>query len=210
MTASKRACFIAKICLRRNLPPHLLISLALLLAGFLFMAPAHWELTPTASFLETMVALAGPVLLTPLFLPEQDPAVADVLRSRRTPYSMILWVRAACSLLFVVLLTGAAVLVLGLRQCELSPVLWAGTLSSAVLLGGLGAFTFSLTGNLATAYMAPALYYALGLGMGKRLGLLNLFALSMGGGDPKLVQLLLGLVLLCAAIPVWCKNRRLS
>ena len=208
MTASKRVFSIAKVCLRRDLPPHLLLSLLVLAAGFLFVGPAYWDGNQTASFQEMVAVLTGPLLLTPLFLPEQDPAVADVLRARRTPFSLVLAIRTVCALLFVLLLPALSMLLLACRHNELIPGLWLGTAASSLLLGGLGAFAFSLSGNIAAAYMAPALYYALGMVLGKKLGPLDPFLLSRGQGGSKLLQLLLGLALLAAALPLWTRKRK--
>lgn len=208
MTVSKRVCSIAGVCLRRNLPVPLLLCLLLLAFGFLFVGPAYWEALPAASFQEMLVALTGPLLLTPLFLPEQDPAVADVLRARRTSFSVILTVRAVCSLLFALLLPALAILLLAWNHNEILPGLWLGTISSSLLLGGLGAFAYSLSGNIAAAYMAPALYYALGMVLGRKLGIFNPFLLSSGQEGSKLPQLLLGLALLASSIPLWCRRKR--
>lgn len=207
MTASKRVFSIASISLRRNLPPHLLLSLLVSLIAFLFVAPAYWEEGPTVSFLETMIILTGPILLTPLFLPEQDPAVADVLRARRTPLWAVHAVRAVCSLAFVLLLPALAVLALSLNHCELPENAWLVTVCSSLLLGGLGAFAYSITGNIAAAYMAPALLYALCFVIGNKLGVFNLFLVSTGMEGSKLPQLFLGLLLLALSIPLFSKRR---
>lgn len=212
MTISKRVCGIAKVCLRRNLPPHLLISVLLLAVSLLVLSPSYWEASESTSFLEVLAAPAGLILLTPLFLPEQDEAILDILRVRRTPVSLIYTVRAACALFFALLFPAISMAVLRLLHCETAPGVWASVVSSGLFLGGLGAFAFALWGNIAAAYMVPVLYDMLCLFTGphklKEWGLeaACLFSVSDSAPAFKPILFFLGLALLSASIPLRCRR----
>lgn len=212
MTISKRVCGVAKVCLRRNLPPHLLISAILLAASLFVMSPSYWEASESTSFLEVIAAPVGLILLTPLFLPEQDETILDILRVRSTPVSLIYAVRAACSLFFTILFPAIFIAILRLLHCETAPGVWANVVSSACFLGGLGAFAFALWGNIAAAYMVPVLYDMLCLFTGphkmKEWGLEAACLFSLSDSAPVFNPFLffLGLALLSASIPLRCRR----
>lgn len=217
MTIFGRISGIAKVCLRRNLPPCLLFSLAALSGVFLFLAPSHWEAKLTTGFLETTVSLTGPVLLAPLFLPEQDPAVAHVLRARSTPLSLVYAVRCVCALLFVLVLPALSIGALELLHCEVAPGIWLSIVSISLFLGGLGAFAYAMWGNIVSAYLIPVFFYLLCMFTPKEqmekwgLGALYLFSVRSFRPTPKPFLLALGLLLLAASIPLRChKMKRLS
>lgn len=212
MTISKRVCGIAKVCLRCNLPPHLLISALLLAVSLFVMAPSYWEASESTSFLEILAAPMDLILLTPLFLPEQDETILDILKVRSTPVSLIYAVRATCALLFAFLFPIIFIAALRLLHCETAPGVWASVVSSGLFLGGLGAFAFALWGNIAAAYMVPVLYDMLCLFTGphkfKEWGLEAVYLFSTGGSAPafKPLLFLFGLALLSASIPLRCRR----
>lgn len=215
MTLSKRILPIARVSLKNNLPPHLLLCLGLFLGAFLIMWPEYWEADLTTSFFLTFLPLTGLILLTPLFLPEQDEEIADVLRVRATPLSLIFSVRAACAMLFLLALPAAALFLLRLLHCETSSGLWAQAVSASLFLGGLGAFAHALWGNLPAAYLAPVLYFILcGMTGHERMKEWGLEAFCpFPGGEgfvPGFLPALFfgGLLLLCAAVALFSGKRQ--
>ncbi len=215
MTLSKRVFPVAKICVKNNLPPHLLLSLGLLTGAFLIMWPCYWERDDTLFFFLTFLPLTGILLLTPLFLPEQDRDTLDVIRMRATPLALIFSVRAVCGILFLLALPAGALLVLSLLHCEISSGLWSEAVSCSLFLGGLGALCYALWENLPAAYLVPVLYFILcnmtGRERMKEWGL-EAFCIAPNGQDyiPGLRPALLvgGLLLLLAAILLRCRRKR--
>lgn len=157
--------------------------------------------------LELLFSLSGILLLTPIFLPEQENAVCDVVRMRATPLFLLYLLRAVLSLCLLALLTAALVGVLALTGCTVSPLLWLGTVSSGVLLGGLGALAYALTGGISTACMVPVLFYLFNYFLGAKLSVFYLFSISANVWDGKPVQLFTGLLLLGGSI-LLCSQRR--
>lgn len=214
MTRSRSFLPIARVCLKNNLPPHLLLCLGLLLGAFFLMQPAYWEADTSNSFFLIFLPLTGLLLLTPLFLPEQAEEVLDVIRARSTPLGIIYGIRAVCSIVFLLALPAGALLVLRLLHCETDPGLWAAAVSSSLFLGGLGALCYSLWENLPAAYLVPVLYFVLCAFTGqKRMedwGLGAFYPFPGGeGAAPGFLPVLFfgGLVLLIAAIFLRCRKR---
>ncbi len=215
MTLSKRVFPIARVCLKNNLPPHLLLSLGLLAGAFLLMWPSYWEADVTMSFLLIFLPPTGLLLLTPLFLPEQDEKILDVIRMRNTPLTLLFGVRAACGLLFLLALPAGALLFLKLLHCETMPGLWSAAVSASLFLGGLGAFCYALWENLPAAYLVPVLYFILCAMTGrermKEWGLEALCPFPGGQNYTPGFQPVLffgGLLLLFAAVFLRCRRKQ--
>lgn len=203
MSISRRISGIARICLLRNLPPYLILTLFLFALSFITISPMHWEEKPTAIFAECIFSISGPILISGIFLPEQDSGIRDTLSVRKTPLWVIFVVRAICSLLALLFIIAAGNLVLALLSCEIMPWLYQSCLSSAMLLGGLGAFAFALCKNIATAYLFPAIYYVFSIFMADDFSFLGVFYLSvttLPNPPLKLIQLFIGLALLGISI----------
>lgn len=90
---------------------------------------------------------------------------------------------------------------MGFLRSQVTPDLWLDAVSSSLLLGGLGALSYTLTDNIAAAYMVPVLYYVVNFGLGSKLGTFWLFSAMSGSSASKLPQLFLGLLLLAVSIP---------
>ena len=65
--------------------------------------------------------LTGILLLTPIFLPEQDPAVRDVVAVRSVPLWQTYSARALYSLLFLCLLPALLILCMGFLRSQVTP-----------------------------------------------------------------------------------------
>ena len=98
---SKAMIKILSVNLRHNFMPHLFT--ALLIA---FLTPAFFGITSldareAAQPLERLLSLTGTVLLTPIFLPEQNENIRDLIRSKRTDYLAVCAVRLIYSIFFL-------------------------------------------------------------------------------------------------------------
>ena len=201
MTASKRVLTAARLDLKRNFLPHLCLALLLVLLTPVLFGLNDLDTQGSAVPLELMMPLTGILLLTPIFLPEQDPAVRDVVAVRSVPLWQTYSARALYSLLFLCLLPALLILCMGFLRSQVTPDLWLDAVSSSLLLGGLGALSYTLTDNIAAAYMVPVLYYVVYFGLGSKLGTFWLFSAMSGSSASKLPQLFLGLLLLAVSIP---------
>ena len=150
--------------------------------------------------LEMFFSLIGIVMLTPVFAPEQNADIDDLVSSKYVGTVKIYLIRTVYSIIVVALFTGLLSVYMSIRNCDVTPELMAGTLCDAVFLGSLGMVTSSICNNTVIAYMIPLVYYALNYGMGDRLKKYYLFSMAAGEFEPKIWMLITGILLITASI----------
>lgn len=190
----------AKANLRFELLPHFLLTLLLCALCPVIFGLNDLNAAEAAAPLEMVVSLSGVLLLTPLFLPEQDKTLSGILYTKKTPPVCIYVLRACYSVLLIILLSGGFTRILFLLHSDVGSAHLTGTVSTALFLGGLGAVVFAVSNNIAAAYMAPAILYVLALGGGTNLGVFDPFLMTRGDFGGKPWQMAVGLVLLAAAV----------
>ncbi len=194
---------IGKVNLKYHLSRHLLIAAAFLVMSPLLISVRNLEPAQTAQSLEMYAALIGIILLVPIFLPDQDKNIRDLTAAKYTPPLKVQMVRLAESFIFLVLLLGAFTLYLKTGGCEF-PVLemYAGVLSEALFLGGLGIAAYGLSDNVIIGYMIPIVYYAVNFSGDKYLKNFYLFSMMQDRYEPKIWLACAGVVLICAGLGV--------
>ena len=160
---------ITKIQLKYNAWQHVLISILLLAASPLVLGISNLDAAQSAKVLETYVALVGILLFVPVFLPEQDRNLWDVIKTHYTKITTVYLTRILLSFLFSALLILVFLLVMQAGNCEMEPVkYYFGTMGEVIAFGGLGVFAYAVTDNLIVGYMIPLGYYAAGISAGYR------------------------------------------
>lgn len=193
---------ITQINLKLSLLPHLLIAIFLLVISPLLMGVENLDATRTARVLEMYVALLGILLLTPVFLPEQNKEIKELIRSKYTSIAEVSIIRAILAMVTLIVLVGGYVLLLKQNNCTF-PYLhfYLGTLAEAVFLGGLGLCAYSIFDQIAIAYMLPIMYYILCFGSGKKLlKKFYLFSMVTGSYKEKVYLAITGILLVLIGI----------
>lgn len=129
------------------------VSVIILIITPILFGTAQLDLTESAVVLEMFVSLIGIVLFTPVFQPEQDDAIRDLVSSKYISTSLVYFIRTVCAAILIILLTGLFVGYLQIQQCDVTVWLYLGTVANAVFLGALGMMTAALTNNTVIAYM---------------------------------------------------------
>ncbi len=193
---------------RQYLWPALAAVVLLILTRLVFNLNAL-EGEEVAKPLEMLMIWIGPALLVPVFLPEQNPEIRDVVRTRKIDYMQICVLRILYSALTVVVLTlvFAGIMRAGESQILLYHI-W-GSICSALLLGAVGLTVAGLGGGASGGFMASMIYYLASYGLGRRLGALSLFSMSKGQMSGKGWQLLLAAVLVTAAFSIMRRRRQI-
>lgn len=96
---------ITKVQLKHNAWQHLLVSILLLAASPFVLGISNLDAAQSAKVLETYVALVGILLFVPVFLPEQDRDLWDVIKARYTKITTVYLTRILISFVFSSLLT---------------------------------------------------------------------------------------------------------
>ena len=105
----------------------------------------------------TAGALVGILLFVPVFLPEQDRDLWDVIKARYTKITTVYLTRILISFVFSSLLTLLFLLVMKAGNCEMEPAkYYFGTMAEVIAFGGLGIFAYAVSGNLIAGYMIPS------------------------------------------------------
>ena len=178
----------------------MLFAAAPLLAGV-----RNLSVGETARLLDFYVVLPGMLLLSPVFLPEQDKAIRDLIRARYTSMGSIF-----LNVAVMAALTGVFLLGLERGGCDFPfGNYFMASLAGMVFLGGFGAAAFALSDNPVIGYMASLGYYLFSFGAGaKYLGNWYLFSLVSGSYKEKVYLAVTGVALLAAAIVIRVQKTR--
>lgn len=185
--------------LKRNSLPHILAAAVLTATVPLVFGLTSLSAPLAAQPLEMYLPLTGTILLTPLFLPEQNEDILDTVRVRRMPYLGICLIRLTYLCLILALLCGAITAALAAGECSVTPAHFAGGVYTAMFLGSLGIFGAAVGGNVIIGYMVSMIYFIVNFFLRKELGVFYLFAISAETGVSKLWLLGSSLVLTAAA-----------
>lgn len=187
---------------KHNIPVHTAIAVILLCFSPLVLGVSNLPYEDTAKVLERYVALLGIILLTPVFLPEQNPDLRDLIRSKYTKITAVYSIRVLEAAVLLAFLLGVYIAVLHYNGCEIHAFRYfGGTLGEMLFMGGLGIFSFALTDNLIAGYMVPVFYYIVAFGSGaKYLKIFYPFSMGIGSYDEKIWLFAGGLVLIAAGI----------
>ncbi|NLT08810.1 MAG: hypothetical protein GXY08_04830 [Ruminococcus sp.] len=194
-------CYSARIVysdVRHNFLLHYLLAAAVVFITPLFFSVSGLDSRQAAQPLEMIISLTGTVLLTPVFMPEQNGSIRDVIRSKKTPYLLTCIVRLCIDMLILAALAGISVLYMKKCRSEVTFLHFAGTAASAMALGSLGFFAAGLSNNVIIGYMASLLWYIINFTAKDKLGVFFIFSMMNGSFDEKkwLLALSFALILL--------------
>ena len=191
---------IAKINLRHNfiIPFGAAVGI-MILTGLLYGTTAL-DALETAKPLEFFLCFVGAALLTPLFLPEQDKEIRDVVLSKKVSYGIVCLIRLFYNIVAMALLIAAFGVKMYLGECAVSWTHIWGAIATALFLGALGLFVAGVADNAVLGFMAVILFYLANYGLKGKLGVFYLFAMSSGNIRQKGWLILGAAVLLIAGI----------
>ena len=135
---------ILSVNLRRNFLPHVVIAIMVVLLTPVVFSISSLDTKSAAQPIEMLLSLTGTVLLTPVFLPEQDENIRDLIRSKRTCYTHICMMRVIYSVLTLAIIIAGFVLVMHNFECDVTIRHAAGGFATALLLGSTGFFAAAL------------------------------------------------------------------
>ena len=191
---------VAGINLKHNALLPIAVSAALLLLIPVIVGTANLDLYASAVPLEMFVSLIGIVMLTPVFQPEQNAEIDDLVSSKYVSTTKIYLIRTVYSIIALVLFICMFSGYMCIRDCDVDLWLMTGTLSDAIFLGSLGMITSSIGGSTVVGYMIPIVFYTLNYGMGSKLKNYYLFSMTTGKFEPKIWMLITGILFIAASV----------
>ena len=189
---------IAKINFKHHLIGPFAVAVVFVAIAPLLMGMKNLDEMQVAKIMEFYLGFLGVILLVPLFLPDTDKNIRDLLASKKTALTTVRLIRLleAALCLLALLLVFLYVLKTGDCTFRYGACLFAAA-ANAVMMGGTGLLCYSLVDNVALAYMIPFLYYAMSMGGGEKyLGHFWLFGYSGGGSIQEKGWLFAGGILL--------------
>lgn len=199
---------IAKVNLKHHALLSILAASAIIIITPVLFGTAHLDKRAAAAPLEMFVSLAGIVLLTPLFQPEQNKDIDDLVSSKYISPLKIYGIRTVYTLTILVAFISLFGLYMRGQECDVTPCLIVGTAANAIFLGSLGMLAAALSDHTVMGYMTPMVFYAMNYGMGGKLGNFYLFSMSAGDFEPKRWLLVTGVFLMAVSLLVKRLKRR--
>lgn len=157
--------------------------------------------------IEFLLCFVGVTLLVPIFLPEQDENIRDVICSKKINYFNILLIRILYSVAAMILLIACFVAAMKVCESDVTVKHLIGGTASAWFLGAVGFAAAGITNNVTLGYMAAMLYYLANYGMKDKLGKFYLFPMSYHGRSDESGWLILGAAALMAITLGICRQR---
>ncbi len=188
---------------RRQYAPHLLLVLLFCYMSVFFVSFRNLDDSQAAKVMEMYVAFVGILLLTPLFMPEQNREIWLLKKSKAMPLRRLYLIRL---FLAVVLLAMIVTVFTHLMQMNGSVFsmgrLWLGSFSEILFLGSIGYFMSAATNQVILGYMGSVLYFMANVGASKYLGQFALFQMMKGEYDFLPVMFAAALALMAGGILV--------
>lgn len=151
--------------------------------------------------MEAYVCLTGIILLVPVFIPDMNKDIRDLIASKKTPVYFLHMIRTLWALFFLALMSLGFLTVLKGENCAFDfGKMFYGVMANALFLGGMGMFLFALFDQAVFAYMIPLIYYAVNFGGRKHLGNFYLFSMQAGGFAEKHYLFAGGVLFMAGAI----------
>ena len=171
---------ILSVSLRHNFIPHLAIALVIAFLTQVLFGISSLDAREAAQLIERLLSLVGTVLLTPIFLPEQNENIRDLIRSKRTDYLAVCLVRLVYSVFFLAVIIGVFAFIMQYQESEITIRHVVGGFASALFLGALGFSFAGISQNTVAGYMVSMIYFILNFVLRDELGNFYLFSMSMG------------------------------
>ena len=182
---SKSVGKILSVNLRHNSLPHLLLAVVIAFLTPVIFGISSLNARESAQPMEMLLSLTGTVLLTPVFLPEQNENIRDLIRSKRTDHLAVCFIRLLYSVVFLAVIYGIFTLIMYESESAVTLRHFAGGFGSALFLGSLGLFFAGMSNNTIVGYMISMIYYITNFAMKDELKNLYLFSMSAGSFDEK-------------------------
>ena len=191
---------IARINFRHNTFLSIVVSAVIIMITPMIFGTSNLDKMASAVPLEMFVSLIGIVLLTPIFQPEQNREIADVVLPKRVSIDIIYLIRTGYLFVSLIALLAFVCAYMRMQKSDVTLLLLVGTAANSVFLGSLGMLTSALTDNTVIAYMIPLVYYMLNYGAGGKLGNYDLFSMRVLNFQPKVWLLTTGILLIFVSI----------
>lgn len=201
---------IAAVNLKHNTLPHFLLAIVIALLTPVIFGISSLSEIESAQPLEMFLSLSGIILLTPIFLPEQNENIRDLIRSKKTVDTAVYIIRLMYSLILLAMLFGIFTFVMYKSESEVTIKHFFGGYISAIFLGALGFTVSGLSESTTNGYMVSFIYYIASFILKERLNKWYLFSMSIGSFDEKYYLFITSFIMIFAAMYIRNRNNILK
>ena len=198
---------ITGVNLRHNFLMPFASALGVLILTLLMFNVTALQSREAARPIEFLLCFIGVTLLVPIFLPEQDENIRDVICAKKINYFNILIIRILYSVVAMIVLIAFFVVVMKICESDVTVKHLIGGIASAWFLGAVGFAAAGITDNVTVGYMTAMLYYLANYGMKDKVGKFFLFPMSYLGRFDESGWLIFGAVVLMAITLGICRQR---
>jgi len=147
------------------------------------MGTKNLDQNQVAKIVESYLSLCGVILLIPVFMPEINKDIRDLVASKKESMIMLYFIRIIWAVLFIMVIGCCFLLYLKWGNCifDLGELFYT-MMANALFLGGMGMFIFALSDQVVFAYMIPLMYYVGNFGGRKFWENFWLFSMQSGSG----------------------------
>ncbi|MBQ8967549.1 hypothetical protein [Ruminococcus sp.] len=192
---------------KHNFIIHYLAAIGLLLVSPVVFGFSGLDERLAAIPLEMLAPILGIILMTPVFMPEQNESIYDVVRSKKISHTLVCLLRILLSAVIIALLVGGLSLHMYHSGSQVTARVFASALISALTLGALGTFASALGDSSIIGYMVSASYFVLNMLLHNKLKKFDLFTFTDGGTKVNLWLAAAAAILVFAAL-LWRKIRK--
>lgn len=153
---------------------------------------------------EFLLCWMGVMLLTPIFLPEQNKDIRDVVRSKKIDYLKVCVIRMLYSVVTLMVLEALFAGMMLWRESAVTVTHLFGGIATSLFFGMIGFAAAGISENTTIGYMAAMLYYLANYGLKERLGDFFLFSMSTGDFAGK-GWMIVGAIVLCVITFLWIR-----
>ncbi|WP_454054811.1 hypothetical protein [Clostridium sp. Marseille-Q7071] len=201
---------LIKVNLKLSTLANLAFSVVFLFALPFIQGTSNLNAVSSAICLENYVAIIGIILLVPIFAPEEEREIDEIVASKPMSLFIPYTVRIILNLVIIFVLVGSFILILKHKGCDFPLIKYMlGTFLSAVFLGSVGLCSSAISGSTILGYMASIGYLILNMATkNKYVG--NFYILSMKNGSFDEKYWLLGgsiVLILIAIVAKWLKRK---
>ena len=198
---------IISVNLRHNFIMPVLSTIAIFVVTPLLFNITSLQGRNVARPFEFFLSWMGVMLLTPVFLPEQNKEIRDVIRSKKIDYLKVCGIRVCYSVVILVLFVTLFAGLMLRRESAVTMTCLYGGIGAALLFGSVGLAAAGISDNTTIGYMAAMLYYLANYGLKKKLGGFFLFSMSSGDSE-RLEWRFFGAMVLTVVAFIWIHRRQ--
>lgn len=198
---------LAWVFLRYHFFPHIVLGCVFCCCSVFFVSFRNLNAEQCAKILEMYVSIIGILLLTPLFIPEQNLEIWSVKKAKKIPLWRLYCIRLsiACILITLIILAYLAVFKESNSFFEFDKM-FLGSMSETLFLGSIGFFVSAVTNQVVLGYMASVMYYAINIGKSDMFKHLALFQMMRGRYDFAIYMFMSASIFLVLGIFIREKN----